>query len=126
PVPGCSGCTFVAYWSYRYLDCPELGINWCDFKLDAIGCAGCPPSCWSCVSLFDLTHEAMKFVVNTAGRNTLCVQNLESDSCTATFSVNYSACCQFSSAGPSGPTELIPCDETKCCKEIWKICKDQY
>jgi len=123
-VPSCLGCNFIAYWSYRYLDCPELGVNWCDYKLDSISCVGCPPSCWSCSSIYTLTHSAMSTVIDQVARFSVCVQELPNDSCIANFSINYSSCWQYTSSGPGGPSGLKPCDETQCCKEIWKYCKD--
>ena len=126
-IPGCSsGCTFVAYWSYRFINCPEIApIVWCDFKLDAIGCVGCPPSCWTCVNMYDMTHAAMAAVMLEEAKFKICATSLLPDSCSINFSINYSSCWKNESASPSEPTRLLPCDESQCCKEIWKICKDE-
>ncbi|MDX9791317.1 MAG: T9SS type A sorting domain-containing protein [Candidatus Kapabacteria bacterium] len=125
-IISCSpSCTFVAYWSYRFVNCPDILPHIaCEFKLGAIGCVGCPPSCWTCLNMFDLTHEAMKHVVKDQALQTLCATTLLPGECEANFSINYSSCWYNESASPSGLTLLLPCDESKCCKEIWKVCRD--
>lgn len=128
-VPGIYGdfpaCVFKAFWSYRYLDCPELSESWCDFKLDSVTCDGCPPSCMNNNAIYTITHSAIQEVIKDQIYQTPCFQGLENEGCTTMISMNYSGCWVREAGGPTnGYSKLIPCDETQCCRDVWKICKD--
>ena len=126
--PDFLACNYVVYWSYRYLDCPGLAMNWCDFKIDTIKCPGCPPSCLENMSYYTLTHKKIEDLLKAKAKFTPCAQALEPGDSTSFISINFSSCWIMENGDPSMNQfeYLIPCDESQCCRQVWKIIKYQF
>ena len=117
-------CEMDIYWSYRYVDCPDLETPWCDFKIDSVKFYNCYPSYCNPVlnkSLYELTHLAASIIVNNIAREKPCYLELKPGECTTNISINFSSCWKTESY-PWNYDFIVPCESEHCCREIWQIC----
>lgn len=119
-------CTYEVVWTYRHALCE--GINYCQFRVDRIYHP--QPIVPGCVidniAPFYLLMAAAQHILFENGYDTPCASGLEPNSCKVNLAVSYSGCFQYTNFGPSGPTDLVPCDgeKTVCCHSTWKLCFD--
>lgn len=114
------GCNFIAYWSYRYVDCG--GGGWCDFKLDSVG--GYPSYCVGNYPFYQLIQNALLEVIKAEAFKTSCFQSLPPFGSTTLISINYASCWRLAPGDPMQDMNgLVICDETQCCRRVWKLTK---
>ncbi len=116
-------CKVGIYYSYRYLDCPELSINWCDYKFDSLIVLdryGCGPAL-NQLPLFWVTQEAVIRLLEKVAKFSECGIGLQPGDSTSFISINYGGCWTKDIYNPSHSLGLYPCNENHCCRQIWKI-----
>ncbi len=118
------GCKFIAYWSYRYVDCG--GGGWCDFKLDSVGTTVYPSNCITSYPFYYLIQMALLAVIEAEAFKTICFSSIEPGDSTTLISMNFASCWKLKTGEPEQADQngLVPCDETQCCRRVWKLIKN--
>ncbi|MBX3043621.1 MAG: T9SS type A sorting domain-containing protein [Candidatus Kapabacteria bacterium] len=122
-------CKYDVHWSYRFVDCPEAGMSWCDFRIDSIvGSLENGPACEGNRTVYELVREMTFLLLEKKVPFTSCFAGLSNSSCTTNISVSYASCWQYEIdpyTGGGNLKKLVPCKNlTQCCREVWQICKD--